>query len=311
MTVFVTGATGTLGRPVVKRLVAAGHQVRALARSAANEPLLRQLGADPVRADLFDTPSLESAVSGCETVLHLATKIPTARQARRRAAWRENDRIRTEGTSALVDVAARAGVETVVYPSVSFTYPDRGAEWIDSRTPIEPASAFLWSTVAAEEAIARFTERGRRGIVLRMGFFYGPTAPNTLEALALARRGFASVVGPAGAFLSQVWVEDAAAAVVAALKSPAGVYDVVDDEPLIRSDVAIATSFAVGRTKLFIPPTWMARLVGGRDIVPLTRSQRVSNRRFKEASGWTPSVPDARDGWARIALEHGMTYDTR
>ena len=140
-----------------------------------------------------------------------------------------------------------------------------------------------------------------------MGFFYGPTAPNSLEALALARRGFASVLGPAGAYLPQVWVDDAASAVVAATKVLAGVYDVVDDEPLIRGDVAIATAFAVGRTTLFIPPTWMARLVGGRDVLPLTRSQRVSNRRFREASEWTPAVPNARDGWARIAMEHGVT----
>ena len=54
MRVFVTGATGTLGRPTVKKLVSAGHDVRALARSAANEPLLRQLGATPVAGDLFD-----------------------------------------------------------------------------------------------------------------------------------------------------------------------------------------------------------------------------------------------------------------
>ncbi len=304
MRIFVTGATGTLGRPTVKKLVAAGHEVRALARSAANEPLLRQLGATPVRADLFDATSVESAVDGCQTGLHLATKIPPTSDARKRRAWEENDRIRTDGTRALVDGALAAGVERIVYPSVCFTYPDRGRDWIDTNTEIAP-TGMLESTVNAEREVARFGEAGRRGIVLRMGYFYGPTAPHTLDTLAMARRGMAALLGRHDAYYPQIWVDDAAAAVVAALdRAPAGVYNVVDDEPLIRADVATAIAFAVGRRTLMMPPQIVVRLLFGRRAEPLMRSQRVSNRRFKEVTGWRPTVTSAREGWGRIAAEH-------
>ena len=63
LTVFVSGATGTLGQLVVRQLLAAGHQVRALAHSAAAFERLRTLGAVPVAADFFDPASLTAAVA--------------------------------------------------------------------------------------------------------------------------------------------------------------------------------------------------------------------------------------------------------
>src|SRR5262245_12084981 len=102
MKVFVTGATGVLGRPTVQRLVAAGHEVHALARSDKNDERLRQLGATPVRADLFDRSALERTIPGSEAILHLATKIPPFKDATKRESWDENNRIRSEGTRLLV-----------------------------------------------------------------------------------------------------------------------------------------------------------------------------------------------------------------
>ena len=118
----------------------------------------------------------------------------------------------------------------------------------------------------------------------------------------MARRGLAMILGPRHAYLPQIWVDDAAAAVVAALRdAPAGIYNVVDDEPLTRGDVAGVMALAVGRRRLFVPPILVARLITGRHVLPLTRSQRVSNRRFKETTGWAPRVPNAREGWGLIA----------
>lgn len=219
------------------------------------------------------------------------------------SAWAENDRIRAIGTRVLAEAAASASVETMLYPSVCLIYPDRGEEWIESDTPAEPRSRILESTVVAEREVAGFGSGGRRGIILRMGSFYGPDAPNTLEAVALARKGIAAVPGPASAYLSQIWVEDAAAAVVAAVdRAPSGIYNVVDDRPLQRREIVRAIAAAVGRNWLLAPPTWLVRLMGGRDALPLTRSQRVSNRRFRDATGWTPAVSDAHEGWARIQV---------
>lgn len=305
MKVFITGATGTLGRPTVQRLVAAGHSVHALSRSDRNEALLRQLGAVPVSADLFDRNAIETALKGCEAVLHLASKIPPLKHAPRRAAWLENDRIRSEGTRLLVDAALAVGVQAFVYPSVCFFYPDRRAAWIDAVALTDPpptdVPALLESTLTAEAQVDWFTKVGGRGVVLRMGAFYSPTAGSTLDTIAFARRGIALLVGKADAFWSQIWVDDAAEAVVAALlRAPAGRYDVVDDEPLPRGEIVSLMARAVGRRRLWAPPPMLLRLVGGEDALFAMRSQRVSNQRFKEATNWQPTVRNAREGWKRI-----------
>jgi nucleoside-diphosphate-sugar epimerase len=299
MDVFVTGATGVLGRAVVPRLVAAGHRVRGLARSEANAALLRELGAEPVAADVYDVESLRTALAGAEAALHLATKIPPSNQIGKPAAWRENDRLRAAGTRALVDAALAAGVGVIVYPSIVFVYPDSGDAWIDAATP--PASAFFMdSTLTAEAEVGRFTAAGGRGVVLRMGAFYGPDAGSTREQMQLARRGIAALVGSDEGYQPMIWVDDAATAVVAALSAPAGVYDVVDDEPLRRAELTAALAAAVGRRSLIRPPLAAARLLAGEPAVVLARSQRVSNRRFKEATGWAPTVPNARIGLAKL-----------
>ncbi|MDP9371862.1 MAG: NAD-dependent epimerase/dehydratase family protein, partial [Chloroflexota bacterium] len=218
MDVFVTGATGVLGQPVVRRLVAAGHRMRALARSEANVATLRELGAEAVRADLFNVASLREAVAGSDAVLHLATRIPPTKEVLRAAAWRENDRIRREGTRNLVDAALAAGVATFIYQSVCFIYPDGGDAWLDAAATPPAPTPHLRSTLDAEAEVARFTATGRRGIALRMGFFYGAGAGMTRELLDLARRGIAAVFGSGGAYQPLIWVDDAAAAVVAALE---------------------------------------------------------------------------------------------
>lgn len=303
MNVFVTGGTGVLGRPVVRLLVAEGHRVRVLARSDANEALIRQLGAEPVRADLFDAAGMREAVAGSQAVLHLATRIPGMSQVGDEAVWAENDRIRIEGTRHVVDAAIAAGAEVLIYPSVTLVYGDGGAAWIESGAPIAPTRP-VRSTLVAEAEVARFTHAGGRGVTLRMGAFYGPEPGYTRDMLAYARKGVAAVFGPPEAYMALVWVEDAARAVVAAMhRAPAGVYDIVDDAPLPRSEVAAALAHAVGKRSLFRIPGFLARLMVDAELVETqSRSQRVSNRRFKEATGWAPEVPDARAGFAQLGL---------
>jgi nucleoside-diphosphate-sugar epimerase len=308
MDVFVSGATGVLGRPVVRLLVAAGHRVHGLSRSAENAALLRGMGAEPVEADLFDAQSVKAAVAGCDAVLHLATRIPPMAQAHRRSAWLENDRIRREGTRNLVVAALAAEVATFIYPSVCFVYPDSADAWIDAgTTPTQStASDILQSTLEAEAEVARFADMGRRGIVLRLGFLYGPQVPSTQEVIRYARRGIGAILGAADAYYPAIWIEDSARAVVAALaQAPAGTYDVVDDAPLRRREVIAAIAGSVGRRRLLRPPAAVGRLVAGAAIDIVSRSQRVSNRCFTGVTDWAPTVPDARAGWALLASSDG------
>lgn len=303
MNIFVTGATGVLARPVVQSLVAAGCSVRALSRSEHNATTIRRLGAEPVSADLFDPAALKQILTRSDAVLHLATRIPPTAKMAKRASWLENDHLRRDGTRNLVEAALSAGsIQTFIYPSYSFIYPDSADEWIDaSTTPARP-SAILQSTLDAEEAVAQFAGEGRRGLSLRMGSFYGPESPAPQD---YARRGIAAFPGRSEAYLPQIWVQDAASAVVTALTGqiPSGIYDVADDEPLTRGELFAVMAQAVGRKHLLHPPTPVMRMLTGVVYGVMSRSLRVSNRRFKEASGWQPEVPNARVGWACLAKE--------
>lgn len=299
--IFVTGATGVLGRPVLRMLREEGHAVRGLARSRSNVELLRRLGVEPVRADLFSGGGIADAVAGVDAVLHLATKVPPRSQATRPEAWAENVRIRVKGTKTLVDAALAAGVKTFLYPSLAFVYDDGGDAWIDAETARADPATGIAATLTAEAEVERFAAGGGRGIVLRMGYFYGPEAESTLDTLAMARRRAAFLTGPSDAYYPAIWVDDAATAVIAALDSAAtGIYDVVDDEPLTRRELAKAIAEAAGRSFVLRPPVWLVKLVGGREADFMVRSHRVSNARFKIATGWAPAVRDAREGWRLI-----------
>src|SRR5436309_2544693 len=240
MEIFVTGATRVLGRPVVQVLVETGHRVRALSRSEENAAELRKLGADPVPASLFEVESLKPALSGSDAILRLASRIPPTMKMGRLSAWQENDHIRREGTRNLVEAALAAGaIQTFIYPSFAFVYPDSGDRWIDAgTTPVQPA-ATLHSTLDAEVAVASFAGNERREISLRLGGFYGPVSAATWEFLSYARRGFAALPGSRDAYYPSIWVQDVASAIVAALTQavPSGIYAIVDDEPLRRADV--------------------------------------------------------------------------
>ncbi|HLL50713.1 MAG TPA: NAD(P)-dependent oxidoreductase, partial [Thermomicrobiales bacterium] len=254
-TLFVTGATGVLGRATIPQLLAAGYTVRALSRREGNDAPIRALGAEPVRTDLFDQRSLREAMTGVDGVLHLATRIPPSSEMRSRSAWAENDRIRAEGTKNLVDAALAADVHVFVYPSFAFVYPESGDTWIDAAsTPVDPIDTLL-STIAAEREVARFaTSNGgseRRGISLRLGGLYGRDLPSTLEQLQLARRGVSIFGAASKVFTPMLWIDDAASALVAALnRAPSGLYDVVDDEPLRQRQVKKALAAAAGRGNL-------------------------------------------------------------
>lgn len=310
MKIFVTGATGVLGRPVVRRLVAAGHTVRGLSRSPANAALLRQLGAEPVAADLFDAASLRAALQDGDAVLHLATKIPPTSRAGRLSAWAENDRIRRDATRALVTAAlASQTVRTFIYPSFALVYPESGDAWIDAANTIAAPTAIQRTTLDAEAEVARFASAtGRRGLSLRMGAFYGLDVPSAQDQLRIARMGFSPVPGRPEGYLPLIWVDDAASAVVAALdRGDSGVYDIVDDNPLRRAEITAAMAAVVGRKRLRPLPAWLMRLVGGPGVDSLSRGQRVSNRRFKAVTGWAPSVPDAHAGLPRLVVPAAPT----
>jgi nucleoside-diphosphate-sugar epimerase len=306
MTAFVAGGTGVLGRRVARLLVAAGYAVRATARSAAGIALVRQLGATPVDVDLYDEQALGQAIAGCDVVLRLTTKIPPLMKMRSARPWRETGRLRTTGAKALVDACLAGGVRTYVHESVSFVYASGGDGWIteDSRVdPLAPGSV-LHQALDGESHARRFTAQGGRGLTLRFSGFYAADSSQSRDMAAMARRGWLALVGPSTSWFSSIHLDDAATATVAVLRAPAGVYNVADGSPLRLAEYAEAVREAARATRpLRHLPAFLGPLVFGVTWPYLTRAHRISAERLHLATGWTPAIANAREGWQRIAAE--------
>lgn len=304
MKTFVTGATGVLGKPVVRLLAQAGHQVYTLSRPQARTIVPQPTGVEAIPTDLFDQASLIKALetTKAEAIIHLATRIPPTTRMGKLSSWEENTRIREEGTRNLVNAALVTGVQTLIYPSFYFVYPDCGSHWIDALSTPTQSHPIQQATLDAEAEVARFSKAQRRGIVLRLGNLYGPEAPSAMEQLQMAQKGIATLLGPKDAYLSYIWVEDAARAMITALTEiPSGIYDIVDDEPVTRRVFAKALAQSVGKNRLWQIPQPVMKLLAGDAAEMASRSQRVSNRHFREMTTWKPTVSNVQEGWNLIA----------
>jgi nucleoside-diphosphate-sugar epimerase len=296
MNVFVTGATGVIGRRVVPALVGRGDRVTAVGRSESRMALLWRWGAEPIVLDLYDREAVVRALRGQQAVCNLATAVPaTPVRSFLPGAWRETDRIRREVSANLVHAALRSDrVERLIQESFAPIYADGGDQWIDETSTVRP-SRYNRSALAAEAAAERLTAEGRTGVVLRFGLLYGREDAATELMVDAVRRGWSPFVGRPEGYMSWLRHEDAATAVVAALEVPAGVYNVVEDEPRRRHDLAAGIARLLGvAPPRFLPP-WVARL-GGSVGEMLSRSLRISNRRLREAGAWAPAYRGTVEG---------------
>ena len=298
MNVFMTGATGVIGSRVVPLLLKDGHRVTALARSAASRSALEQLKATPAGADIFDVGSLRRAMAGHDVVINLATSIPSsAMKMMMPGAWRANDRIRREGSAAVAAAATAVGVGRMIQESFAPISPDHGDDWIDESMAAAPAK-YNRTALDAERSAHQFTLGGGVGVVLRFAALYGPDSL-LAEMLDVMRRGWSPLPGPTTAYFSSVSQDDAATAVVAALNVPAGIYNIVEDEPMRRGEWVRSLAGAAGIPEPKPIPKWLTGF-GGSMMKLMARSQRISNARFKAVSRWTPKYRCAGDAWRDV-----------
>lgn len=301
MQVFVTGATGVMGRSVTDALHAAGHAVVGLAREPDRIGVLEGMHVRPAPGSLFDRDSLIDAFRGCDVVCNLATHIPVGPSAYRPGAWKLNDRIRSEGSRIVAEAAREAGVTRLVQESVSFLYADHGDEWVVEDSPIAVTRA-AEPVVLAETHTERFAGASRVGVVLRFGTIVGNDA-FTRWRLARARSGHPVGIGHPESWTHVVHPDDVGSAVVAALSAPSGTFN-VGAEPVRRSQLVAALAEAAGQEHATFYRDLVLRL-GGDRIEWLTRSQRVSSRRFAQEAGWKALHQQFGSTWLSAAEVSG------
>jgi nucleoside-diphosphate-sugar epimerase len=313
MKVFVAGATGALGRQLVPRLVAGGHEVVGMTRSAARQDAVRALGATPAVADGLDPDAVARAVADAEpeVIVHQLTALSGTLDMRHIDRYlAQTNRLRTEGTDHLLSAGRAVGVRRFVAQSFAgwpFARTDGPVKSEDEPLDPEPAEALA----AALDAI-RYLEQAvtgaswTDGVVLRYGGFYGPGTSLRRDGGDLTDvirdRKFA-LVGDAGGVWSFVHIEDAADATVAAIERAApGIYNIVDDDPAPVAEWLPAVADAVGAKSPRRLPRWLGRLLAGEAAaIMMTEVRGASNAKAKRELGWRPSHPSWRQGLAGAA----------
>jgi len=307
MRVFVAGASGAIGRPLVPRLVAAGHEVTGTTRSEERAEAIRAAGATAAVVDVFDASSLRAAVDEArpEVLVHQLTSLPDRLDFRKEGVYEPTNRVRIEGTGILLDAARAAGVRRVVCQSIAFAYRPEGARVKTEDDPLmdDIPGNFGSGIRALNEMEAMVLEAdGIDGVVLRYGFFYGPGTYYADDGTTTAdvRRRRMPIVGRGTGIFSFVHVDDAADATVAAVERGApGVYNIADDEPAPMSEWLPVFAEAAGAKKPLRVPVWLARFVGGREVPTFALELRgASNEKAKRELGWQPAHPTWRTGFA-------------
>ncbi|MEU4481727.1 NAD(P)-dependent oxidoreductase [Micromonospora sp. NPDC023966] len=304
MRVLLAGASGAIGTPLTRQLLAAGHQVVGISRSQSNAERLRNAGAEAVVADVLDRESLLAAVRGvrADAVVHELTALGTTKMGE---ALQGTNALRTTGTANLLAAARAVGAHRFVTQSIvlGYGYRDHGPRVLTEDDPFaEPVSGKLGEAVAAirstEEQV--FSADEMEGVALRYGFFYGQDRMTDMIVNLVRKRRLP--VPSSGGFANFIYLEDAAAATVAALKKGrAGqAYNIVDDEPVRWGDYLDTLAAAFGARRPWRVPSWMLRPIPYAHAM-MTTSMRVSNAKAKRELGWAPGVPTYREGIPLIA----------
>jgi nucleoside-diphosphate-sugar epimerase len=305
--VFVAGASGVVGRPLIRQLAEAGHEVVGTTRSPGRAEMLRGLGATPVVLDARETDVLRAAVIEAqpEAVINQLTNLPDKINYRKPAeTFGTTNELRGTVGPALAGAAAEAGARRLISQSVCFFYAATGKRAHDEDDPLlelppdNPASR----GAIALEALERSTLEtpGLDGVVLRYGYFYGPgvrSVPAGFSVDDLRRRRY-PIVGEGTGIFSLVHIEDAAAAAIAALERGAGIYNICDDEPATQAELLPAYAEALGAKPPRRVPVWLAGLIAGRQAARLaTRLEGASNEKAKRELGWKPRYRSWRQGF--------------
>jgi len=296
MKIFLAGGSGTIGIPLVRALVASGHEVTALTRSPGKQAELRALGATPAVADALDRDALLTAVANARPthVIHQLTALP--KEGPRSAKDIEaTNRLRIAGTRNLLEAAIKAGARRFIVGSFALL-SDRG-------TPAPTGNTAAVAVRSMERQVMEATANGSiEGVVLRYGMFYGLEAPSTVKMIDMVRKRRLPVVRGDASQLPLIHIEDAVSATLAALdRAPAGsAYDIVDDQAVSMTQIVEAIAKYTGSPAPFRVPAWLPRLIAPYMARMTSVRMPLSNAKAKTELGWQPKYSTMRDGLARM-----------
>ena len=295
MNVFIAGGSGTIGIPLVRALVAAGHRVTALTRTPEKEAMLRALGASAAVADARDRDALRAALEAAHPthVIHQLTALP--KEGPRRASDLDaTNRLRIDGTRNLLDAAVNAGARRLIVGSFAMQ-ADEIADTIN-RDGAEAVRSM-------ERQVLEASGRGAiEGVVLRYAMFYGPDVPMTGAMIEMVRKRRLPVVRGDRGLLPLIHLDDAVSATVLALeRAPAGsTYEIADDRAVSMTEIADTIAEYTGAPKPIRVPAWLPRLIAPYMAKMTSVRMPLSNTRAKAELGWRPKYPTIRDGMAGL-----------
>jgi len=295
MNVFLAGGSGTIGIPLVRALVAAGHQVTALTRVPAKREMLEALGASVAVADALDRDALAGAVAAANPthVIHQLTALP--KQAPRRAIDIEaTNHLRIDGTRNLLQAAIAAHARRFIVGSFA---PLAGSN------PATVSDAAAAAVRSMESQVLAATQQGLiEGVVLRYGMFYGPGVPSTAALVQLMRKRRLPIVHGDRGQLPLIHIDDAVSATVLALDGapPASTYEIVDDHPASMTEIVTTVAKCAGSAPPRRVPAWLPRLVAPYLARMMAIRMPLSNARAKAELGWEPKYPTVQQGLAQM-----------
>jgi nucleoside-diphosphate-sugar epimerase len=307
MRVFLAGAGGAIGRYLVPRLIADGHEVVAMTRSPKKVDALRDAGAYPVVADGLDRDAIVSAVTGAEpeVVIHQMTALGDMVGNVRKfdAEFALTNQLRTKGLDHLLEGARAAGARRILvqgyagWPTIREGGPVKTED--DPLDPHPPAA--MSQTLDAFRYMERVVPGAQdiEGLVLRYGGFYGTLSDMPDAMLEVVRKRRFPIVGDGAGVWSFVHLDDAAAATVAALDhGEPGVYNIVDDDPAPVAEWLPVFAEALGAKPPRHVPAWLGRLAAGESgLSMMTKVRGASNAKAKRELGWQPAHPSWRQGF--------------
>jgi nucleoside-diphosphate-sugar epimerase len=303
MRVFVTGATGALGRYLVPGLVAAGHEVTATTRTPGKAGRLREAGAAPVVVDGLDRAAVIAAVRAAapEVIVHQLTALADMKSLRNvDRVFAATNELRTQGTDNLLAAAAEAGTRRVIAQGYTGWPNERSGGPV--KTEDDPLDSRIVPSAARTLAAIRHVEKtvplaAPEGIVLRYGSFYGPGASQVL--LDVLRKRQLPVIGGGTGIWSFIEITDAAAATIAAVgRGAPGVYNVVDSDPAPVADWLPYLARVAGAKPPLRVPAWLGRLLAGEFVVTqMTTARGSSNEKARKDLGWEPRYASWREGF--------------